>query len=180
MTIRPTWPLAFFLLLVTRPSAQTLPDPHVRSTEPALIAARDLGVRVSPTLRALVDRLDASDVAVYLTFDHHPSPASAGHISLLTAVPGRRYLRISIDRRQSGCQLLALLGHELQHAVEIAEARSVVNDQTMMALYRRIGFRSSGGSAECFDSAGAILAGRSVEKEVLAGSRGYAAQEPLR
>jgi hypothetical protein len=169
---RSTWTLAFlFLAMFTaspRSAAPSTDDPHVRSTEPELIAALSQGVSFSPTLRDLVDRLTASDVVVYLAFDRSMSPHVAGHLSLITATPGRRYVRISIDRRNVGCQRIAILGHELQHAVEIAESPAVVDETTLVGLYRRIGFRSAGAHVDCFDSVGAILAGQTVRKEVLA------------
>ena len=55
-------------------------------------------------------------------FDRAPSRATAGHISLLTASGGRRYLRVSLDRNLLGCERIAILAHELHHAVEIAES----------------------------------------------------------
>src|SRR5215831_11352444 len=79
-------------LLADRPQ----PSPHVRSTDPDLVAALAQGTRESATLRRLVDTLEASDVIVYLTFDRNPSPERAGHISLTTTAGERRYLRISI------------------------------------------------------------------------------------
>ena len=48
----------------------------------------------------------------------------------ISANSGRRYLRISIDRRYAGCQRLGILGHELRHAVEIADAASVTENAT--------------------------------------------------
>jgi hypothetical protein len=175
---RSTWTLALFLILLLpllspcRALAQGLPDPHIRSSEPELLAALEQGARVSPTLRGLVDRLEASDVIVYLMFDRRASPNTAGHISILTTAGGRRYLRVSIDRHNAGCQRIAILGHELQHAIEIAESPSAVDDITLIALYRRIGFRSNGATIDSFDSAGAILTGRSVEKEAVSAMRG--------
>jgi hypothetical protein len=167
MMTRSIWTLAFlFLALTLQPLAHEGFDPHIRSSEPELLDAVARGVDVSPTLRALVDRLETSDVVVYLAFDRSPSPQLAGHLSLITAAGGRRYLRVAIDRRNAGCQRIAILGHELQHAVEIAESPSVTDEAALAALYRRIGFRSEGGHIDCFDSVGAILAGRTVEKEV--------------
>jgi hypothetical protein len=171
---RSVWTRAFFFLFLSVIPARLLadrpqPSPHVRSTDPDLVAALAQGTRASATLRRLVDTLEASDVIVYLTFDRNPSPQLAGHISLTTTAGERRYLRISIDPRTVGCQRFALLGHELQHAVEIAESRMVTDDATLTALYRRIGFKSGGSRrGECFDSVGAILAGQIVQKEVLA------------
>jgi hypothetical protein len=168
------WTLAFLALAFTNDplaSDGVVFDPHIRSNEPELLDAVADGARLSPTLRQLVDRLGASDVVVYLTSDRSPSPRTAGHLSLLAAVTGHRYLRVSIDRRYAGCQRIAILGHELHHAVEIADSRSVTDDTTLAALYRRIGFESAGPDREWFESAGAILAGRMIEKELQASGR---------
>jgi hypothetical protein len=165
------WTLAFLFVAFTPDplaSERVEFDPHIRSAEPELLDAVADGAPLSPTLHHLVDRLDASDVVVYLSFDRSPAPRMAGHLSLISAVPGRRYVRVSIDRRLAGWQRIAILGHELHHAVEIAESPSVTDETTLVALYQRIGFRSDGDGVhrECFDSVGAILAGRSVEKEL--------------
>lgn len=167
-SIRPLALLSLALALAAAPpAAGAAPDdPHVRSLEPEILDAIAQGRRVSPTLHRLLDTLEASDVVVYLAFDRSPSPSLAGHLSFLTAVPGRRYLRVSIARRLVGCQRLAILGHELQHAVEIAESRRVTDQTTLAELYRRIGFRSTGSHLDCYDSVGAILAGRTVAKEM--------------
>ena len=170
MMTRSIWTLAFLflaLMLHPRASARAAFDPHIRTGEPEILDALVAGARVSPTLQHLLDRIEASDVVVYIGFDRSPSPQSAGHLSLLTAAAGRRYLRVTIDRRSVGSQRIAILGHELHHALEIAESPSVIDDATLSALYRRIGFRSGGARGDCFDSAGAILAGQTVRKETL-------------
>ena len=150
------------------PSRQSACDPHIRSDEPALRNALGDGSRVSPTLHRLVDRLEASNVVVYVMYDRSPTPTLAGHTSLLTMAAGRRYLRVSIDRRNAGCRLVGMLGHELQHAVEIADAPSAIDHAGVASLYQRIGFRSQGMNVDCFDSAEAILIGRIIEREVWA------------
>lgn len=166
---RTMWTLAFLFLALALPSRAAdhgRIDPHVRSEEREILETLAHGVSVSPSLHALVDRLDVSDVVVYLGFDRSPSPRLAGHLTLIAAVPGRRYLRVAIDRRLNGLQRVGILGHELQHAVEIAESPWVTDETSLSTLYRRIGFRSDGATGECFESVGAIFAGRSVEKEM--------------
>jgi hypothetical protein len=168
---RSIWTLAlFWLALTVAPAAaeRNARERHLRSTESELADLIADAVHVSPTLRRLVDRVEASDVLVYLMFDRSPFPSAAGHISLLAAVPGARYLRISLDRRYAGAQRLALLGHELQHAVEIADAPWVTDHQGVASLYRSIGFRSDNGHDDCYDSRLAIETGRQVQREVLA------------
>jgi hypothetical protein len=144
-------------------------DPHIRSLEPELLDDLARGALFSPTLRQLMARVESSDVVVYVVFDRAPSQSMAGRVSLIAAVPGRRYLRIGIDRRSHGCRRLAILGHELQHVVEIADADRVVDQEGVASLYRIIGFRSDVGCQACFDSQLAIDTGLRVQREVLAG-----------
>jgi hypothetical protein len=162
------WTLAFLFLTMTLHAAEPHPrDPHIRSTDTEILNALASGARLSPTLRRLVDRLEASDVVVYVTFDRSPAPRTAGHIAFVTSVPGRRYLQISVDRRNGPCPLIAILGHELQHAVEIADEPAVTGEAELAALYRRIGFRTAGDHhAECFDSNLAIATGQLIQREV--------------
>jgi hypothetical protein len=171
---RSCWTLALFLFALAVPLRAAEPayrDPHIRSIDPDLLDDVMRGAGVSPTLQRLVDRLESSDVVVYLTFDRGMAPNTAGRTTLMATVPGRRYLRISIDRRNFGCQRLAILGHELQHAVEIADAAAAIDQEGVASLYRTIGFRSDPGCEACFDSRLAIETGRRVQREALAAGR---------
>jgi hypothetical protein len=146
-------------------------DPHIRATVPALAEALAAGIRASPTFRALVERIEASDLLVYLTFDRTPAASTAGHIAWMTAAGGRRYLRLALNPRFEGWQRMAILGHELRHAVEIADARSVIDQRSLVSLYRRIGFSSGERS---FESAAAIAAGQQVHQEMRQSRRPHA------
>src|SRR5262249_12461977 len=159
--IRTVWTLA---LLVS------FSDPHIRSRHAELLEAIDAGARTSPTLRRIVDRIEASDVVVYLVTRPSLSPFVAAHLSFISAAGGRRYLSVTIDPKYAGCQLVGLLGHELQHAAEIAGEPSVVDERSLAALYRRIGFSTEGPEVERFDSRAAIDAGRRIVRETSAGS----------
>jgi hypothetical protein len=159
-----------FLLLTLPPDRALAQDhaaraPHIRSSVPELLDALANGLQQSPTLHDLVNRLDASDVVVYLVFDRSPLPPSAGHISLMAAVEGCRYLRLSVNPRYTGWPRIAILGHELQHAVEIAKARSAIDQASVATLYRQIGFRTLDDRG--FDSLAAIAAGHQVRRELL-------------
>ena len=50
-----------------------------------------------------------------------------------------RFLRIGINRSMSRGDFAPLLGHELQHAVEIAERHEVRDEDAVRRLYREIG-----------------------------------------
>lgn len=151
---------------------------HIRSDHHALLDAVDAGSRESATFAGLVRHLASSDVVVYLVYDFAPRPGVAAHISFVSTAGGWRYVRVAIDPKYSGWQRLGLLGHELEHAVEIADATSVVDAPSLAALYRRIGFRSGADGEDRFDTLDAIKTGWRIQQE--AGRRDYAAQDPFR
>lgn len=98
-------------------------------------------------------------------------PSVDGTTHLMAAAGGHRYVRIAI---RSGCARdpsIAILGHEMQHAVEIAEADDIVDAESMTALYRRIGVLRSCSSAaiECYDTAQARKIGETVLIELQQG-----------
>ena len=154
--IRTIWTLVLLL---------SVHDPHIRSRHAALLDAITSGARTSPTLRHLVDRIEASDVVVYLEVRRSEFTSVAGHLSFVSAAGGRRYLYVAVDPRYVGCQLIGLLGHELQHAAEIADEPSVMDERSLAAFYRRVGFSVDGPGVERFDSRAAIDAGRRVLRE---------------
>jgi hypothetical protein len=152
-----------FLFALTLDSARL--DPHVRSSEPDILAALREGIEGSVTFHRLVDALNHSDVVVYVTAGRQAS-GNVAHLSFLSAAGGRRYLRVSLDPRVSVSVRAALLGHELRHALEIAEDPSVVDERTLAALYHRIGFERGGRAEQSFDTDSAIHAGRQIQWEL--------------
>lgn len=164
--------LMLTLLLDTHLCAKPLPlmnnVPHIRSTRStagALVAAIDEGAERSATLRALVERLDGSDVIAYVEYADLDDRL-AGQLAFMSAAGGRRYVHVSINRRQPRDLQIAILGHELEHAVEIADAPEVIDEPTMARFYARVGF---GGETIAgvtrFDTLAAIAAGRRVLQE---------------
>jgi len=92
----------------------------------------------SPTVQALVETIEASDLIVQV----ESQPVLAvfrARLRFMSAVPGCRYLRVSIKVPGLPETLLPALAHELQHAVEIAQAADVVDERTLTDLFRRIG-----------------------------------------
>jgi hypothetical protein len=169
---RTVWTLAWLLLLLSaHPRADDLNrrDPHLRADDPDLVAAIADATDRSPTFRSLLDRLNRSDVVVYVKFDREPGPELAGRTTFVSVAGGRRYLRIGLDRRYFGCQRLGILGHELRHAVEIADEAAVTDNTSLAALYRQIGFRSGQEHEDRFDSLAAIDAGHRIQHEIAAG-----------
>ena len=111
---------------------------RLRPLSPILDQALVNGYRHSPTIRRLVAELDSSNVIVHLVA-RSSAGGPAGSLSLVTYAGGTRFLRVSIDLGLSPNARTAILGHELQHAVEVARTGSVVDQDSFAALFRRIG-----------------------------------------
>jgi len=142
-------------------------DNHVRTSDSRIRAAVADGIGRSAFFRDLVARLDASDVIVYAETDClMPSPL-AGGLTFMSSVGGRRYVRVRIACSLDGRVQIAMLGHELRHAVEIADAGSVVDVPSLALAYQRIGFASGlMRTGTGYDSQAAIEAGRRVWEEL--------------
>jgi hypothetical protein len=93
----------------------------------------------------------------------------------ITFAGGVRYLRITFDphRRQlSDAEEFAVIGHELQHALEIAEAPEVRTSDHVIRLFRRIGFspRCPRGLSDCYETQAARLIGDRIRDELMPAS----------
>jgi hypothetical protein len=138
------------VLLAAAAAGQDAPaGPRVRAADDDARRLLAIGEQESPTVRYLLAALEDSDLIVLVSYEP-PSPWSQspdrrhhGTTRLLAAAHGYRYVAIWIDSQWSAggrrARLVALLAHELQHALEIARAREVVDQESMLALFGRIG-----------------------------------------
>ena len=137
---------------------------HVRPLNKRVRAALDLSYASSSTVRRLVDELEASDVIVHiLTRPEGPGPQ--GTLRFVAAAHGARFVRVTVDTALSDRELGALIGHELHHAVEVARARWVQNQESFAALYRRVG-QATDLAARHYDTAEARLVAQRVFVEM--------------
>jgi hypothetical protein len=127
------------LLATVAAEANPIGGPRIRPND--LRSANLLleGLQRSETLRRLVDDLDDRDVIVYVEMQPKLKARLAGSLTWITATPRFRYLRISWSPEISVNAAIATLGHELQHALEVANAPSIVSAPTLEAFYRRHG-----------------------------------------
>jgi hypothetical protein len=79
----------------------------------------------------------------------------------MTLMGPYRLLRILVDR-ETDSELIASIGHELQHAVEVLTYRSVRSSSQMILLYRRI----CDVCGRSFETNAAIRAGNAVRAEL--------------
>ena len=82
---------------------------------------------------------------------------------MLPRVNGYRYVRIQLALRGAPEDSIAILGHELRHAVEVADAVEVSDTDALERLYQRIGIR---GGPQVYDTTAAQETGRIVRREL--------------
>jgi hypothetical protein len=141
------------------------PQRHVRTTERSVRNLLKRGFSRSATFARLLTRLEYSDVIVYIEAVPRLPGALEGRMMMLPRTHVTRYVRIQIALRGSPDDSIALLGHELQHAIEIAEATDVTDEAGLVKLYQRIGTR---GGQHVYDTIAAQETGRVVRRELLA------------
>lgn len=162
------------LLLAPRPSTPVIdagteaavldaPTRHIRTMDAAIRKLLKRGVRHSPSFAALVTRLQDSDIYVYVELVDRLPGAIEGRLMMQPTAHGHRYLRIQLALRGAFDDSVAVLGHELQHAVELADAEDVIDQDGMASLYQRIGSRSG---EHVYDTMAAQEMGRMVRREL--------------
>jgi len=141
-------------------------DPHVRPLEKDADRLVANGLEKSPTFKRLVSRLEQSDVIVYVRLNWDLPLHIGGRLHFLAVHGELRYLVVDLNRRLTRSALVALLGHELQHAVEVAEAGDVTSSADLRVLYRRVGIQTG---PDRYDSIAARRAGYDVLREETSG-----------
>jgi len=146
-----------------QPAAPQVPAiTRVRSENPLLSVAIVQGAERSTTFRRLIEAIDATDGLVYVLEGTCGQGVRAClHMSL--ELSGKnRLLRILVNpRRAPGCELLASIGHELQHALEALSNPNVKTSFGLSSFFHRIGPEGP----RRFETPEAIQVGLSVEKE---------------
>ena len=145
--------------------ADTNAPPFLRVNDERLAAAVIRGIELSPTFRALLERLAMSDLIVYLERGRLFGNTAAA-TQLLAATGGFRYVRVTLELDPDSDAGLALLGHELWHARELAEAEWVIDSAGVRALYQKIGYRTCEASSRCYDTNMAVGTGYRVLREL--------------
>ena len=148
---------------LTLAAALDSPTRHVRTEQRAVRRLLALGFTQSPTFASLVARLERSDVIVYIEQVARLQGGLEGRLVMLPRAGHHRYVRVQIASQDNADQSTAILGHELRHAVEVADAVDVSNDVELAALYRRIGIDTGHNK---FDTNAAQEIGRRVLKEL--------------
>ena len=150
-------------------SQQGQPSPigTVRVLTGELAHLMEVGYEKSPTFRSIVDHLAGTSVIVYVQLSDSLPSGTNGVLSLTAAAAGFRYLRVRLRVGSDSKTMVALLAHELQHALEIGHAPQVVDVDTLRDLYRTIGVPTCEESGrECYDTELAQRTGQLVLDEI--------------
>jgi len=136
--------LLFLALISNSPSTPPASDASQRMRPLDRTAATIAGeaARRSPTAADLMAAVERSSVVVYLRTG--VALPTRGVLNLVGCGGGLTYVAVKIDLKQPSDERIAVLAHELTHAVEIADAPSrVCDERALAALYRRVGTRGA-------------------------------------
>jgi hypothetical protein len=159
MTSRATLALALILALPPTPSSAAYgPTAHLRPQSPRVAKWLAAAERQSPTVRGLVDRIERSDLIVYLEIRHDLAQGVAACLTWMASTDSARFVRASLrpDLRQADA--VSMIAHELQHVVEVIEHPDVRSNESLLDLYVRIGHPTAQ-SGKQWDTEAAIEAG---------------------
>jgi len=167
---------AFLFVFVTTPLAaahSTSANPAapvsnttggVITTTPAVVSLVADGAAHSPTFAGIVADLLASNVLVTIEPDLGLKHGMSGYTAFVARTPIRRYLRVCFDPRGARAEQIAIIGHELWHAREVARHPEVLTQADFHALYAStIAGRPLHGR---WDSDGAFTAGERILHEL--------------
>jgi hypothetical protein len=139
------------------------PDSRVRCLDHEARHLVEAAVAASPTVARMMADLQHTDLIVGIETEPFQRKTK-GDARLLGATAATRHVRIRIRIPGPQGDLMSVLGHELQHALELAAAPEVRDEATLRAHYLRIGFaRMEGGY---YETEAARETGRRVAAEV--------------
>src|SRR4249919_1297871 len=112
----------------------------VRSTSPAIRELIDDAMWESPTFRGIVHAIVATDGIVYVDDGVCRHGVHACLLLDVTPAGGYRILHILVDRQgtlahRSRLDLIATIGHELRHALEVLSERTIRSAAAMFLFY---------------------------------------------
>ena len=150
------------LVLALAITAQDSPDRHVRTMEPRILTLIDAGLSRSETFRRLVTTLNESDVIVYVD-PKLTRKGLGGYLAHNVIAQGdHRYLHIAVETQGSQRRLVSLLAHELQHAVEVAQAPDARDAESLQRTFSRLAIKFGCGGTTCYET----QAAKDVEYDV--------------
>lgn len=142
--------------------------PCLRSEDPLVSKIVARGLRESATFRQLYQQLENSSNLIVHLRRGSDGKVGSGYNQFVARAGSYRFVRITINVAQANDAAIALLGHELRHAVEVAEAEAVDDGHDYQRLYERIGYSSCRQAVRrCYETNEAVTTGREIMRELL-------------
>ena len=149
-------------------AAERAGGPRLRPQDPRCIQVLKEGAARSATFRGLVNRIEASNLIVYIAVNPILKSSLSGAMTWMTRGGEFRYVRASVRNELTLDQMIASVAHELQHAVEVIEAESVTDERSLVELYKRIGQPSGAAGRLGWETLAAQRTGTQVRRELVA------------
>ena len=143
-------------------------EARIRPQDPRLVELLRAGVARSATFRDIVNRLEAGKVIVYVSLSPTLRSGIAGKLTWISSAGAYRYVKATINADQMADQMIATLAHELQHALEVSADDTVVDQRSLLGLYKRIGRPSLSGESAGWETTAAQQTGLQVRRELIA------------
>jgi hypothetical protein len=138
---------------------------RLRAATPRVLALITDGIRRSRTFAGLVADLHQTNVIVYVETSMGLPNDVAGRILFASAAGDQRYLRVQLRATLARDAMISVIAHELRHALEVAEERSVITEKALEEFYRRVGDSPHAGGG--YDTEAARTAQRIVRAELI-------------
>jgi hypothetical protein len=151
-------------------------DPHLR---PAALASQPLvaaSLERSLIVNSLAEQLKATDVVAYVVTAPDGVSGRDSAIHFLGRSKAQRFMVITVNSALPEDRQIALVGHELQHAVDMSRAKWVTDQERMSQYFTRVGWRI--GDVPGYETLSAMQTERKVGKELITTAQGAGSAKP--
>jgi len=138
------------------------PIPRVRPTDVRIAALVARAVEQSTSFRSLLDTINATDGIVYIEAGRC-GPVRACLALKVTVAGPNRLLWVFVNPERAACEVMASIGHELWHAMEVLREPSIRSDG---AMYFFIAKGREQNPPPWFETEAAIRVGQDVLSEL--------------
>jgi hypothetical protein len=149
--------------------AQEPADPvrivRVRSESPEVAAVIRRASETSGTFRGLMATIDGTDGLIYVDWGKCGQGVRACLMLHVQVAGPFRVLHVRIENRKLDCHLMASIGHELQHVIEILSDPHVTDSVSAYFFYDRIAPRGTKDDSARFETESAQRAGLAIRHE---------------
>jgi len=140
-------------------------SPAIRTNVSFVDELLKAGIARSPTFATQADELASSDLVVFIEPMFQMRADLSAYLVFMSATRACRFVLIRYNVRLSDSRAIAIIGHELRHAIEVAQHPEVVDNASLGVMYKRYGRQIRG--AEVYDSVEAVTAGHVILEELL-------------